>query len=363
MKKFSSLFSGLSALFIFFLAACAASGRNNDSTEPILTETRRPLPSLTGTPSPVPPSATPSQTFTPTATLHPLTIEAMRQGVYPGSLPVIEEQLAPGANYSRAIASYQSEGLKIYGLLTVPDGQPPLGGWPVIVFLHGYIPPEQYQTTERYIAYVNYFATRGYIVFKPDLRGHGNSEGEARGAYSSPAYSVDVLNAINAMRQYAPANAEKIGLWGHSMGGYLALRAMVIDPNIRAGVIWAGVVGSYSDMTYNWRPTPIPTLAATARRFSQEILSTYGEPQQNPDFWNSISAISYVSDLSGPIQLHHAQGDSEVPFAFSQSLYDAAMAAGKEAEFYAYPGDDHNIANSFGLAMQRSVEFFDRYLK
>ena len=143
MKKFSSLFSGLSALFIFFLAACAASGRNNDSTEPILTETRRPLPSLTVTPSPVPPSATPSQTFTPTATLHPLTIEAMRQGVYPGSLPVIEEQLAPGANYSRAIASYQSEGLKIYGLLTVPDGQPPLGGWPGIVFLHGYIPPEQ----------------------------------------------------------------------------------------------------------------------------------------------------------------------------------------------------------------------------
>ncbi|MDX9833557.1 MAG: alpha/beta hydrolase, partial [Anaerolineae bacterium] len=63
----------------------------------------------------------------------------MRRQTYPGSEIAIEEELEPGANYDRYIASYQSEGLTIYALLTVPRGQKPQNGWPVIVFNHGYI--------------------------------------------------------------------------------------------------------------------------------------------------------------------------------------------------------------------------------
>ena len=37
--------------------------------------------------------------------------------------------------------------------------------------------------------------------------------------------------------------------------------------------------------------------------------------------------------------------------------------AGKPVELYTYPGDDHNLAQSFGLAMQRTIEFFDKYVK
>jgi hypothetical protein len=44
-------------------------------------------------------------------------------------------------------------------------------------------------------------------------------------------------------------------------------------------------------------------------------------------------------------------------------LYDEMLAANQTAEFYTYDGDNHNISNSFDLAMQRSVEFFDKYLK
>ena len=49
----------------------------------------------------------------------------------------------------------------------------------VVIFNHGYIPPAQHRTTERYVAYVDAFARNGYIVFRSDYRGHGNSEGEA----------------------------------------------------------------------------------------------------------------------------------------------------------------------------------------
>ena len=70
-------------------------------------------------------------------------IESLRQRVYPGSEIVIEQTLTSGVNYERYIASYLSEGLKIYALLTVPQGEKPADGWPVVVFNHGYIPPDQ----------------------------------------------------------------------------------------------------------------------------------------------------------------------------------------------------------------------------
>ncbi|MDQ5970774.1 MAG: uncharacterized protein QG603_551, partial [Patescibacteria group bacterium] len=78
---------------------------------------------------------------------HPMAIANLRAGSYPGGDFVIEQKLANGTNYSQAIVSYLSEGLKIYGLLTVPLAPMPEGGWPAIMFVHGYIPPKEYSTT------------------------------------------------------------------------------------------------------------------------------------------------------------------------------------------------------------------------
>ena len=163
-------------------------------------------------------------------------------------------------------------------------------------------------------------------------------------------------------------------MWGHSMGGYITLRAMVISHDIKAGVIWSGVVGSYADLVSHWHnrpasgPTRTPDAASTELPPGRgggfrSLADLFGSPEANPDFWNSISATSYLADLSGPLQLHHDTGDTEVPFQFSQTLYDEAIAAGQTAELYAYPGDDHNLANSFTLAMTRTIAFFDKYLK
>lgn len=111
-----------------------------------------------------------------------LSIEALRKGNYPGSDLIIEETLTPGSNYQRYIVSYLSEGLKIFALFTVPNGTQPKGGFPAIVFNHGYIPPSQYRTTERYTAYTDVFSRNGYILLKPDYRGHGDSQGTPTGA-------------------------------------------------------------------------------------------------------------------------------------------------------------------------------------
>ena len=318
-----------------------------------------PLPSVT-----VSPTATASLTATPTP--HPLTLEWLRNQIFSGGPIAIEQTLEPGANYYRYLASYRSDGLKIYALLTVPYAAMPDGGYPAIVFNHGYIPPDIYRTTERYIAYVDAFARHGYVVFRPDYRGHADSEGLARGAYSNPDYTVDVLNAFAAIQQDTLVDAARVGLWGHSMGGYITLRAMVVNPEIKAGVIWAGVVASYPELVTNWRRSSNgagPTSTPRPSSWRGSLTAIYGSPEENPAFWNSISANSYLQDLSGPLQLHHGTGDSSVPILFSRNLAVEIREIGGQVELYEYDGDDHNLSQSFSVAMQRSINFFDDHLK
>ena len=306
----------------------------------------------------------PAQTVpnAPGPILHPLQIDAMRAREYPGSDIVIERVLEPGDNYNRYYVSYLSDGLKIYALMTVPSGEKPFAGWPVIIFNHGYIPPNVYRTTERYIAYVDLLARSGYIVFRSDYRGHDRSEGVAGGPYTRPDYSIDVLNAVGSLKRYPDADPDRIGMWGHSMGGYITLRSMVVSSDIKAGVIWAGVVARYPDLYTRWNPGARPSNPA-AGTWVDSLQQAHGSVEQNPQFWNSISANAYLRDLDGPIQLHHGTADADVPWQFSEMLYAEMLEANQVVEFYMYEGDNHNISNSFSLAMQRTIEFFDRCLK
>lgn len=361
MNQYAKITTVISLGF-FLLSAC-----NPPLTPPTATPTITPLPTITNTPPPpsrgqivtlIPPSATSTEVIID----HPLSIELMRRREYPGSPVTIEQILEPGVNYNRYYASYFSEGMKIYALLTVPNDEKPESGWPVVIFNHGYIPPDVYRTTERYVDYVDRIARSGYIVFRSDYRGHDRSEGEANGAYGNPDYTVDVLNAVASMKAYPDADPNRIGMWGHSMGGYITLRSMVIRDDIKVGVIWAGVVASYPDLVNRWRrpPSYIPRRVTGWRT---TLAEQYGSPEENPVFWDAISANSYLTDLSGPVQLHHGTNDEDVSVEFSATLSQQIQLAGMPVELYTYEGDNHNISNSFDIAMQRTVQYFDTFLK
>jgi dipeptidyl aminopeptidase/acylaminoacyl peptidase len=164
------------------------------------------------------------------------------------------------------------------------------------------------------------------------------------------------------MKRYPDADPNRIGMWGHSMGGYITLRSMVISQDIKAGVIWAGVVARYPDLFTRWNAGARNTVAEPGS-WVYSLEQQYGSVETNPQFWDSISANAYLDDLDRPIQIHHGTADHEVPIEFSEMLYDEMLETGQTAEFYSYEGDNHNISISFSLAMQRSVEFFDRYVK
>lgn len=355
MKKVLLVFLSFSLI----ITGCAS------EAVPISTNTPVPAtdtPTLTLTPAPTF-TLTPEPTATPVP--HPMSIIALRNQEYPGSEITVVKELERGSNYRRYYVYYLSEGLKIYALLTIPNGEKPDGGFPAIVFNHGYIPPDIYKTTERYIAYVDQLARAGYVVFRIDYRGHDQSEGEATGAYGNPGYQIDVMNALASLKQHPDVNPEKIGMWGHSMGGYLTLRAMVISDDIKAGVIWAGVVASYTDLLYNWRRTGAitPSPSSTGRGWRAGYIEEYGTPEENPAFWDSISATSYLTDLSGPLELHHGTADEDVPVEFSIRLAELGRQYGQIVNLYTYEGDNHNISKYFTQAMNQSIAFFDIYLK
>lgn len=328
------------------------------------------------------PSITPSQTIAPTSTImltptpteivfdlgHELTIDYLRELEITGSEITFEQKLADRSNYYQHLVSYISEGNKIYGLLTIPFGDPPEGGFKAVIFNHGYVPPSIYRTTERYDAYVNYLATSGFVVFKIDYRGHGNSEGEPQGSYFSPGYTIDTISALKSLQTLDIIDPQGIGMWGHSMAGNVTLRAMLIEPDIKAGVIWAGAVYSYDDFAAygiddtSYRPPATPEAGDTRRR-SQVIFETYGRPDTGVLYWQAVSLTENIEYLTSPLQIHHAEDDTVVSINYSFDLAAVLRDAGKAYEFYTYEGGGHNlISPAFGTAMSRTVEFYREHL-
>lgn len=289
----------------------------------------------------------------------PMFIESLKQRNYPASQITIEKTLPPGSNYQRYLVFYHSDNLKIYGYLTVPASVKPPKGFPAILLLHGYVNPQNYSPLEDYAASQDGLARAGFVTFKPDFRGHGQSEGQALSSPFAESYLIDALNALSALKIHPAVDPERIGLWGHSNGGAIALRVLVISKDIKAAVIWAGVVGTYQDLLETYRPR-VPWLPLVN---DTVFLQQHGLPSTNPLFWNKLDIYPYLKEITTPVQLHHGLADEEVPPEFSIHLKNELESLGKPVEFYSYPGANHNFTGpAFNLALRRSVDFFKKHL-
>lgn len=304
----------------------------------------------------------------PTPTPFPfadMTIPYLRERPYKSSLGEME-QVGSNASYTSYLTSYTSDGLRVNGLLLKPAGEQPNGGWPAIVFVHGYIPPTLYKTQGQYADYIDYIARNGFVVFKIDLRGHADSEGEAGGGYFGSDYVVDTLNARAALQASGFVNPNKVGLWGHSMAGNVTMRAMAAKPEIPATVIWAGAVYTYLDQIKygiddnSYRP---PENNTNRLRRRQQLRAAHGDPTANSPFWKQVAVTDYLNDLKGAIEIHHAVDDTVVNIGYSRDLMKLLDATSVPHQLFEYPTGGHNISgSSFNQAMERTVEFYKERL-
>lgn len=294
-----------------------------------------------------------------------MTIDYLRKRNFSSRLGDLKEY-KKGDGYVSYLTSYDSDGLKINSLITVPDGDMNTKH-PAIVFVHGYIAPTIYKTTERYVEYVDYLARNGYVVLKIDLRGHGSSEGEATGSYYSGDYVIDTINAVKALENADFVDKNNIGLWGHSMAGNITLRTAAVLKNIPAVAIWAGAGFTYTDLLEyrisdnSYRP---PQQSSDRAKRREELRNTYGDFDPNSEFWSKVAPTNYLKDLEGALSLYHSVDDSVVSVEYSRNLKTLLDSFSVNSEYYEFKTGGHNISgNAFTQAMDLTLKFYDKNLK
>jgi dipeptidyl aminopeptidase/acylaminoacyl peptidase len=321
------------------------------------------IPTETATATPPLPSATPSpaQTATPTVTLTPdpyevYTIEHLSRRAYgEGEALRIVEQMAVNSFFTRTLVVYPSDGLNIYGFMNVPrQGQPP---YPVVIAIHGYIEPELYTTLDYTTRYADALARAGYLVLHPNLRGYPPSDDGDN--LFRVGMAADVLNLIAQVKQMggqsgplALADPQRIGLWGHSMGGGISTKVMTASPDVDAVVLYGPMSGDeqknyeriYSYFSGGTRG--LEELAAPAEVFPQ------------------VSPIFYLERVTAPVSLHHGEQDEDVPLDWSRDLCQRLERLGKTVECFIYKGQPHTFyGDGDALFIQRTIEFYNRWLR
>jgi dipeptidyl aminopeptidase/acylaminoacyl peptidase len=285
-------------------------------------------------------------------------MEYLTNREYGGGELEFVEVLAENSYFTRYLIRYPSEGLNIYGFLNVPVESGPVGEgpYPVLIALHGYIDPAIYNTIDYTTGYADALARAGYVVLHPNLRGYPPSDDGDN--LFRVGMALDVLNLIGILLQndwggtpLESGEPTRLGLWGHSMGGGISTRVMLIHPEVDAVVLYAAMSG---DEKQNWEA--IRDWSAGTRGL--EELSV---PEEN---LQEISPVYFFDRLSAEVSIHHGRADELVPLRWSVATCDQLTLMGKGVECWYYQNMPHTFyGDGDQLFITRIVQFFDRVLK
>lgn len=296
-------------------------------------------------------SVTPAPTATPDP-YGPYTIAHLRQRAYGGGELEALERVGSNTAFTRYLIRYPSDGLMIHGFMNVPQGN---GPYPVIIALHGYIDPSIYDTFDYTTHYADALASAGYLVVHPNLRGYPPSD-DGENLFRI-GMAIDVLNLIAILKDTAgqpgplqTADADRIGMWGHSMGGGITTRVIVVNADVKAAVLYAAMSG---DEIRNY-----------------EAIGTWSEGERGADEravpieqLTRISPIHFVGDIAAAVSIHHGLDDALVPVQWSMQSCELLKAAQKNVECHFYPEMPHTFRGQGDKEfIQYTIQFFDTYL-
>ena len=257
--------------------------------------------------------------------------------------------------WTRYQVTYRSGGLRISGLLSVPRRP---GRSPLVVIAHGYEKPATYRSGVSLAREQAYLAARGYVVLLPDYRNYGDSDREGAEPVARPlGYPEDVVNAVLAVRRarLPYVDARRVGLLGRSMGGGVALNAVVARPGLFDAVVLSSPLSSRAGDNYRrW------VLGQGA--LDQKVRAAYGRPVENPRFWARASARTYAHRIDVPVQVHHGTADEVCPIAWSRATVVALRRAGQAVELHRYRGEEHRFHDAWQTMAVRMADFFDQHV-
>jgi dipeptidyl aminopeptidase/acylaminoacyl peptidase len=273
-------------------------------------------------------------------------IARLRKQAYKGGAVKITGKIPGNEDYDAYYVSYPSEGLTITGYMYVPKGS---GPFPVVILNHGYYDPELYSTGTGTQRVADYLARQDYLAVAPDYRSFGESS--AGESLLLVGYVKDVLNLVSSVKTIDKADPSRIGMWGHSMGGGVAIKAAVVSNRIRAVALF-GSVGADEKDNYYWN-------GVTRAKVHQ----VFGLPEQNPGPYHRASPINYL-ESAPPMSIHHGEADEVVPIEYSEKLYQKMQEADRPVEYFTYSGQPHTFeGEGWELAMERVLAFFEKYLR
>jgi dipeptidyl aminopeptidase/acylaminoacyl peptidase len=246
----------------------------------------------------------------------------------------------------------------VSGLANIPKKA---GEYPVIVMLRGYVPPGKFVSGTGTQPSAAVFVRNGYITLAPDFLGFGESDPKALDQFESRfqtyTTTLTLLQSLPRFKESLTAsysgqiNADttKIGLWGHSNGGHIALSTLAISGAAYPTVLWAPVSKSfpYSNLVYTDEDDD------QGKEYRKDL--AVFETAYDTDLF---SPPRYFDWITASLQIHQGTNDIEVPYWWSDELVGILKEKAISVDYHKYPGADHNLRPAWNEVVDKSLEFY-----
>lgn len=282
--------------------------------------------------------------------LYDVTTKKMRQILWPSYAGIPRESFI-----EPSLVSYASfDGMKIPGFLFLPKGAAKNASLACIVQFHG--GPEG-QSTPAFNTTTQYFLSRGYALFFPNIRGstgYGKTFMNADNARKRSDAIEDAARAVEFLKSTGYIDPQKIIAMGGSYGGYMTLAQLTFHPKLwAAGIDIVGISNfeSFLKNTGAWR----------ARHRAAE----YGDPEHDAEYLRSVSPLNFVDRISAPLLVIQGANDPRVPKSEADQIVKSVESKGGVVKYLLYPDEGHGLAKQKNrlTAYQAVIDFLDRYVR
>ena len=194
-----------------------------------------------------------------------------------------------------------------------------------------------------------YMAQKGYIIFILDNRGAENRGRDFEQATFHQLGQIemkDQMKGVDYLRTLPYVDINRLGVHGWSYGGYMTISLMTNYPDVfKVGVAGGPVI--------DWKWYEV--------MYGERYMGT---PENNPEGYAKCSLITKAKDLKGKLQIITGYNDATVVPQHCLSFLDACIKAGTQPDFFAYPGEPHNLRGHASVHLhERITQYFEDYLK